>query len=234
VLSRSTSETAEVWMGALWECPQIVDIDGRAVMVSSVWDDDVLHYAGYAVGSYSRGTFTATHWGRLTYGDSYYAPSLFFDADGRACLSFWLRGVADKAAGWASAHSVPYVLTLVGDSLVATPHPDLDKYRTGAPTGHITGRAAEVTWTPDDTGMSVESGGQTVVSVVRDNDELTVAVGAQTWTLPYSGDVRIILDGPVLEITSAAGLFAAPIAPNGTTLTVRGSNSETAGHALSR
>ena len=82
-LSRSTSETADVWMGALWECPQIFDIDGRAVMVSSVWDDDVLHYAGYAVGSYADGRFTATHWGRLTYGDSYYAPSLFRDADGR-------------------------------------------------------------------------------------------------------------------------------------------------------
>ena len=52
-LSRSTSETADVWMGALWECPQIFEIDGRAVMVSSVWDDDVLHYAGYAVGTYA-------------------------------------------------------------------------------------------------------------------------------------------------------------------------------------
>ena len=82
--------------------------------------------------------------------------------------------------------------------------------------------------------MSVESGGQTVVALTRENDELTVAVGDKAWTFPYAGDVRIILDGPVLEIASAAGLFAAPITPNGTTLTVRGSNSETAGHALSR
>ena len=82
--------------------------------------------------------------------------------------------------------------------------------------------------------MSIESGGQTVVSVVRDNDELTVTVGDKAWTFPYSGDVRVIVDGPVLEIASAAGLFAAPITPHGTTLTVRGSNAETAGHALSR
>jgi beta-fructofuranosidase len=233
-LSRSTSETTDVWMGALWECPQIFDIDGRAVMVSSVWDDDVLHYAGYAVGSYSDGTFTATHWGRLTYGDSYYAPSLFRDAEGRACLSFWMRGIADESAGWASAHSVPYVLTIDGDTLVASPHPDLDKYRTGTPTSHVAGLAAEITWTPDDAGMSIDSGGQRVVSLTRSSDELIVAVGAQAWTFPYSGDVRIILDGPVLEIASAVGLFAAPITPNGTTLTVRGSSSETAGHALTR
>lgn len=233
-LSRSTSETADVWMGALWECPQIFDLDGRAVMVSSVWDDDVLHYAGYAVGSYADGRFIATRWGRLTYGDSYYAPSLFRDAEGRACLSFWMRGIADEPAGWASAHSVPYVLTLDGDTLVATPHPDLDKYRAGTPTGNIPGLAADITWTPDHAGLSVESGGQTVVSVVRDNDELTVAVGEKAWAFPYSGDVRVIFDGPVLEIASGAGLFAAPITPNGTTLTVRGGNSEIAGHALGR
>ncbi len=50
-LQRSTHEVDPVWMGALWECPQIIEVDGRHVMVSSVWDDDVLHYAGYAVGT---------------------------------------------------------------------------------------------------------------------------------------------------------------------------------------
>ena len=54
-LQRSTAETDPVWMGALWECPQIFELDGRAVMVSSVWDADVLHYAGYAVGTYDDG-----------------------------------------------------------------------------------------------------------------------------------------------------------------------------------
>ena len=125
------------------------------------------------------------------------------------------------------------MLTLDGDTLVATP----------TPTSTIPGRnphrqhpglAADITWTPDHAGLSVESGGQTVVSVVRDNDELTVAVGEKAWAFPYSGDVRVIFDGPVLEIASGAGLFAAPITPNGTTLTVRGGNSEIAGHALGR
>lgn len=233
-LSRSTAETADVWMGALWECPQIIDFDGRAVMVSSVWDDDVLHYAGYAVGTYAAGTFTATHWGRLTYGDSYYAPSFFRDADGRPCLTFWMRGIADHAAGWASAHSVPYVLTLVGDILVATPHPDIEKYRQEASTSTIDGLAADVTWSPDASGITIESGGQAVVSLARENDQVTITVGDSTSTIPYSGELRIILDGPVLEVASTAGLFGSPISPQGVTLALDSTDSETACHALSR
>ena len=52
-LERSRDETDPVWMGALWECPQFVTVDGVEVMISSVWEADVLHYAGYATGSYA-------------------------------------------------------------------------------------------------------------------------------------------------------------------------------------
>jgi beta-fructofuranosidase len=194
----------------------------------------VLHYAGYAVGTYAHGTFTASHWGRLTYGDSHYAPSFFRDSDGRPCLSFWMRGIADESARWASAHSVPYVLTLDGDILVATPHPDIDKYRQQESTRTVDGLAADVTWSPDAAGIAFESGGKAVVSLARENDEVIVAVGDQSWKTPYSGNIRIILDGPVLEVASAAGLFGSSIAPQGDTLTLQPTNSETACHALSR
>ena len=100
-------------------------------------------------------------------------------------------------AGWASAHSVPHALTLDGDTLIATPHPDLEQYRTGATTGDVAGLAADVTWTPDEAGLSIESGGQALVSLTRENDAVvTVGVGANEWQLPYSGKVRIILEVP--------------------------------------
>ena len=153
-IERSTNETEPVWMGALWECPQIIEVDGRHVMVSSIWDDDVLLHVGYAIGTYADGRFTAETWGRLTYGPSYYAPSFFRDADGRPCLTFWMRGVHDLDAGWASAHSLPHVLSLDGDALVATPHPDVERYRSEA----AGGTALDVVWTPGDTGeLVVES-----------------------------------------------------------------------------
>ncbi len=49
---RSTTESSPVWSGALWECPQLIELDGRHVMVTSVWDADVLHYVVYAIGAY--------------------------------------------------------------------------------------------------------------------------------------------------------------------------------------
>jgi len=220
-LQRSTHEVDPVWMGALWECPQIIEVDGRHVMVSSVWDDDVLHYAGYAIGRYADGIFTAEHWGRLTYGPSYYAPSFFRDAEGRPCLTFWMRGVQDAAAGWASAHSVPHVLTLDGDTLVAMPHPDLMKYR-GAEAEHggLAGLAGDVTWhSAGDDELRISSGNRVAATLLVEGEALTVSVGAESWNLPAaegpSGDIRIILDGPVLEVSTTAGVFGTAIEPTG-------------------
>ncbi len=239
-LQRSTHEVDPVWMGALWECPQIIDVDGRHVMVSSVWDDDVLHYAGYAVGSYAEGTFTAESWGRLTFGPSYYAPSFFRDAEGRPCLTFWMRGVQDAAEGWASAHSVPYVLTLDGDTLVATPHPDLAKYR-GAELsgGRLAGRAGDLTWQPTAADeLRITSAGRVAATLRVQDDALTVDVGDESWSLPgangRNGDIRVILDGPVLEVSTTAGLLGAAIAPAGDHFLVESSAGRVDGHALAR
>ncbi|WP_426321731.1 glycoside hydrolase family 32 protein [Microbacterium sp. E-13] len=214
-LQRSTRERDPVWTGALWECPQIFDLDGRAVMVSSVWDDDVLHYAGYAVGDYAGGEFVATSWGRLTYGDSLYAPSLFQDADGRPCLSFWMRGIADTEAGWASAHSVPYILRLDDELLIAEPHPDLAAHRVEpAREGDIPGVVADIEWSPDPGAtLSIESGDREVALLRYRGDHLTIETEGTASEMPARGDVRVIVDGPVLEVSSAAGVFGAPISP---------------------
>lgn len=120
--SRPRSETEPVWTGSLWECPQVFEIDGVDVLITSVWEDDVLHHVAYAVGRYEDGAFHAESWRRLTYGDSYYAPSFFRDADGDPCLIYWLRGPRDDAAGWASALSVPHRLRLVDGRLRSEPH----------------------------------------------------------------------------------------------------------------
>jgi beta-fructofuranosidase len=221
-LQRSTAETDPVWMGALWECPQIFELDGRAVMVSSVWDADVLHYAGYAIGTYDDGVFQAESWGRLTFGDSYYAPSLFTDADRRPCLLFWMRGIGDPDAGWEGVHSVPYALSLDGDRLIATPHQDVARHRrpsTGP--GTVSGLAADITWSDTRGGiLTIESGGAVAVTISRDAETLRILVDGSEATAPVSGDVRLIIDGPVLEVSSAAGLFGAAIRPAGGALVI--------------
>ena len=220
---RSTSETRPVWTGALWECPQLFELDGRHVIVSSVWDDDVLHHVAYGIGSYQDGKFSAETWGRLSYGGSYYAPSFFRDAEGRPSLTFWLRHVEDADAGWASAHSVPHTLTLEGDTLVATPHDGLLSYRgTPSNTGEVDGLAADAVWSGGSR-LEIRSGDAAVATLTLDDATLTLAVGTESWEMPHDGStVRVILDGPALEVSTSAGVMAAPIAPAGRSVALSG------------
>ena len=224
-VQRSTTETQPVWTGALWECPQLFELDGRHVMVTSVWDDDVLHYVIYAVGDYVDGNFTPTSWGRLSYGPSYYAPSFFRDADGKPSLTFWLRHVEDRDAGWASAHSIPHTLSLVGETLVATPHAGLEKYRREVTTSRIAGLAADCSWQPAPGGhFSVASGPTVLASLVFDGEGLRIQQGSESWPMPFSdGPVRIIVDGPTLEVSTDGGVFAVPVAPAADSLEIAAS-----------
>jgi len=223
-LARSATEREPVWMGALWECPQFFQVDGVDVMVSSVWDADVLHYAGYATGAYRDGRFDAAGWGRLTYGDGYYAPSLFLDAAGRPCLSFWIRGVADEQAGWAGAHSVPFLLSAADGALVATPHSDVAAHRGDrADDGRVAGLIADIEWDATAGELTVASGEAPVLHIFRSPETAVVTIGDDEWTVPASGTLRIILDGPVLELATAAGLFAATVHPTAEGLQVSAS-----------
>lgn len=222
-LARSTHETDRVWTGSLWECPQIFPIEDRYAMVSSVWDNDNLHYAAYALGSYADGRFRADTWGRLTYGPSYYAPSLFLDSEQRPCLSFWMRGIADHEAGWAGAHSIPHLLSLQGDRLVATPHPDIERYhqRPDHKAPPVATQAVDIAWSPGaDDSLEIGYGSQPVASVRCSRADISIQVGEATWTMPRGDDLRIIVDGPVLELATAGANFGTPIPTPAGQLTV--------------
>lgn len=217
---RSVTEVEPVWSGALWECPQLFQLDGRHVMVTSVWDADVLHYVVYSVGAYEDGVFTPQNWGRLTYGDSYYAPTLYRDADDAPGLIFWLRGIEDRDEGWVGAHSVPHALRLVDDVLTASPSSAIDAYHSTARESGDSGPAADVVWTPG-RHLRLLSNGFVVATIEVANHLLQLTIGDQIWRMPYTGGpVRLIADGPILEISHRSGLLASPIRPLGDSLTV--------------
>jgi beta-fructofuranosidase len=184
-----------------------------------VWEADVLHYAAYAIGDYRDGRFTAEQWGRLTFGPSYYAPSYFRDAAGHPCVTFWMRGVQDAADGWTGAHSVPYRLTLQGNALVATPHPDITPYRQPMESsGEVGGLASDAVWSPGRR-LRIVSGGQEAAALRVDGSGLVLTVDGQSWSMPYDdGPVRVIVDGPTLEVSTAGGLIGSAIAPAGDSL----------------
>ena len=120
--SRHGSERDPVWTGTVWECPQLLRVDGVWVLVVSVWADGETQYVAAAGGDLIDGRFAARSWQRLTHG-AHYAASAFRDAEGRPSLIHWLRGVADPDGRWVGAHSVPHVLRLDGDRVVPEPHP---------------------------------------------------------------------------------------------------------------
>lgn len=211
-LQRPSQERDPVWTGDLWECPQIVAVGDRHLMILSVWSADTLHYAAYAIGRYADGRFDADDWGRLTFGPSYYAPSVFMDADGHPCVAFWMRAVQDEADGWAGAHSVPYRLSVVRGRPLLSPHPDVHAYR-GDPavTGLIDGRAADATWTPGRS-LVVQCGTVEAAVLTVDDAVLTLQVGPESWRMPYDGGpIRLVVDGPTIEVASRYGLIGGPL-----------------------
>ncbi|UOT04173.1 glycoside hydrolase family 32 protein [Rhodococcus opacus] len=225
---RSMHEQDPVWMGSLWECPQIIEHGGHHLLVTSVWDDDVLHYAGYAVGHYADGRFDGANWARLTYGPSYYAPSFFLDANGQPCLTFWMRGVEDQAAGWAGAHSIPHVLTVHDGLLVATPHPDLDNFH-GEPIadGNLPAMAGDVSWLPAETDeLIIEAAGEAVVTLSVFDSQVRATTASGAWTMPIADGVRVILDGPAIEISSQPGNLGLGVSPRGKRYSVRSASGE--------
>lgn len=193
----------------MWECPQIIEIDGQHALIVSIWDQDELYDVRYALGRYENGTFTADTWGHLSYGPSPYAATTFRDSDDRPCVMFWLRGI--EGDGWAGAHSLPYQVTIQDDRLFLSPHPDLDLYHDGPETS---GRAADISWPEHiDTTLQIVQHAIPVLTITRDREELHIRVGDESHQVPCEGEVRVILDGPILEISSRAGVFASPITP---------------------
>lgn len=233
LLTRHRDEVEPVWTGAVWECPQMFPIGDEWVLTVSVWEPFVPHYEAYAIGDYADGRFTPRCWGRLTYGPSYYAGSAYAEPDGTRGIIYWLRGVDDVAGGWASAHSVPHVLHIEGDRLVAEPHPAVERSRAGdeaLPAPRLS--AAEVSvealcdleWSAatGDAVVVTGAGGIEVLRLRAAEEGLDVLVGGESWTVPLPDErVRILLDGPVVEVFTVGGVFAAPLSRVGPAVTVR-------------
>lgn len=223
---RAGSDRDQTWTGTMWECPQLFEIDGSHVLVTSVWEDDVLHYVAYGVGSYNDGKFTARVWKQLSYGAGYYAPSFFRDKDGKPSLIFWIRGVISPDRKWASVLSIPHTLTLQDDTLVATPHEDLDIYTVPALSAirgtdsfnAVLSAGADFSWNPGEgTTIRLKAGGKTLATLTHANNELIINVpNNNDFTdvripVPSGSRVRAIIDRGTLEVSARGGIAAAPL-----------------------
>jgi hypothetical protein len=147
------------WDGA--RCPQIFPLGGAWVLLVA---------GSYAVGDYDGQTFTPRHQG--VFGRGRLAGVVTFaDASGRRCA----------LARLGETLSLPWVLSVRGERLLATPHPHLDPYLTSGATG-LTAAGGEV----------------------RDNGELIL-------TMPAGGETLVLADADIVEVTveGVSGLGAA-------------------------
>lgn len=139
-----------------WRCPRLFELDGA-------W---VLFVAGaapsYAIGSYDGVDFVPRARGIFEHG-SLGPVTPFLDAAGRRCFV--------ARVGEASC-SVPWILSLRGDRLFATPHPHLDRYLVNGVAG-LTAAGGEVR-DHGDLILRMPPGGETTVLADADLVEVTV------------------------------------------------------------
>ena len=141
--------------GYMWECPDLVCLDGRDVLVVSPLSDRGEGAGGpryvdesvYSAGSLDLTTarFTGAGFQRVDAGPDFYAPQTLADSSGRTIMVAWM-GMPDHAGqpelavkhptaanGWVHCLTVPRELSLDGDALVQWPIAELEALR-GEPT----------------------------------------------------------------------------------------------------
>lgn len=192
--------------GAAWECPQVVDVDGRTVLIVSTWRDGVTGEVLAGVGDLDGEHLGVESWQQLSSGGGPYAPTAFVDADGEPCLMFWIREIVDPDGVWAGALSLPYRMSVDGDRLVLTPHPSV------VAAAAVDERVLGLTWVGGARPLEiVGDGGRRVAVLERDGQTLRVRTAAREVVMALTRPdlaIDVVLDGPVLEVSSGTAVIA--------------------------
>jgi beta-fructofuranosidase len=215
-LTTRNTRSQHPWTGTGWECPQVVRKtggDGGDVLVVSIWDDHTPHDVAGATGSYADGRFTVGRWRLLSAGQGHFAASSFTDADGRSCLIFWIRGIADPGR-WSGAISIPYVVATDDDEIRLTPHPAVAEARVAA--DGKPGTALDVEWRLGTGGRLALEGAdgrdRALLEAADGRVTVTVSGGAAPVEVAHTGQsLRLISDAQVLEVMADGGLVGLPL-----------------------
>ena len=125
-----------VWMGVMWECPNLLTFGDRRVLLISVHgvlDTDLL-YPLYFSGTFRDEQFIPQTQGMLAHGGYFYAPQVLHDDRGRSIMWGWLMEGRSNSllaeAGWAGVMSLPIIVApLSGGRLSLEPAPELTTLR---------------------------------------------------------------------------------------------------------
>ncbi|MGM0902993.1 MAG: glycoside hydrolase family 32 protein [Bacillota bacterium] len=128
-------------LGYMWECPDLFELSGKAVLVMSpqgVKPEGILynnlHQSGYVMGEvdYKTGNFKHGPLHLLDFGFDFYAPQTMEDEQGRrilvAWMDMWESEMPTQKFG-AGAMTIPRLVTMKNDRLYTTPVPELKELR---------------------------------------------------------------------------------------------------------
>ncbi|WP_375424756.1 hypothetical protein [uncultured Friedmanniella sp.] len=134
---------AAVAPAQIWECPNLFALDGRWVLLVSLWrwvdDSHLLAGVRWLVGDLEPEAeglrFRPHRGGVLDDGPAHYAPQVLLDGD-RVLLWGWAWELGRtleqvSAAGWAGVLTFPRELSLRDETLVSVPAPELTGLRRG-------------------------------------------------------------------------------------------------------
>ena len=205
LLTADDPVAAAVADAQIWECPNLVRLDDRWLLVLSLWravEDGVGELSGvrYLVGDLEPAgpglRFVAASGGVLDEGPAFYAPQLLPDGD-RVLLWGWsweLGRTAEQveAAGWAGVLTCPRELGVVDGVLTSRPARELEALRGPAlpAAGSFVERAFEVL-ADSAVGLTLEDG---------DREQLVLDPARAA-----GGAVRVLVDGSLVEAFAADG-----------------------------
>lgn len=190
---RAATEREPLATGSVWECVQFFPLDGRWVLLVSVWERGSPQRVACAVGDYDGRRFTARRWQPFTSTDAVYATTTFPDDAGRRCALSWIREPGPGGTPWAGVLTVPVVLSVRGDRVTIEPHPDVDLLR-GDLLAEASGERIEVAGLPPQLDVGVTGEGR----LVLEDD-----AGPLLDLACDGGGLRLLLDGDIVEAFAA-------------------------------
>lgn len=76
--------------------------------------------------------------------------------------------------------------------------------------------AGDVSWLPAETDeLIIEAAGEAVVTLSVFDSQVRATTASGAWTMPIADGVRVILDGPAIEISSQPGNLGLGVSPRG-------------------